>query len=57
MIGEDSDQTLDAQADLSLCWSHESNCKFCRAVSNISTLGLKKRPYLQLCNLLVGQFL
>ena len=27
---------LDAQADLSLCWSHRSHCKFCRATAQIS---------------------
>ena len=28
---EDSDQTADAQAGLSLCWTHMSFCWFCRA--------------------------
>ena len=42
---------VDVQADLSLCWSHRSYCRFCRALAQISLIcGCKKAPYLELCS-------
>ena len=29
-----TDQTVDAQADLSLCWLHKSHCRFCCALAD-----------------------
>ena len=36
---EDSDQTADAQADLSLCWAHMPFCWFCHHVAQLYSKG------------------
>ena len=32
--------SADVQADLSLCWSHKSNCMFCRALALVVYFGI-----------------
>ena len=40
---EDSKQTADVQADLSLCWLHKSYCRFCCVLAQLVLRNVLKR--------------